>query len=162
MKECGTTLVELLVASAVGIIVLLGIGWFYLSTLRFSAQSSSQTFLQRQGTLIIDEMARQIVPANGLTKDPPAPNNCPANPSLWVSQPGVTGFYCFYLSGNTLFERRPDGSNMNLLSGSPAILTVNNVVFAVDPSQKRTAISFQLRDDKDNSMAFTIDLVAQN
>ena len=89
----GHTLVELLVVSLVGIVILLGLSGLYLSTLRFYDQSSSQTHLQSQGTLIINEMSRRILFASRLVQDPPT--NCPATPSLRVNQPGVTGFYCF-------------------------------------------------------------------
>jgi len=125
----GLSLVELVVASLVGIVILLGLSTFYLSTLRFYDQSSSQTQLQRQGTLIINEMSRRILFASRLVQDPPT--DCPATPSLRVTQPGVTGFYCFYQSGNQLFERRPDGSDFDLLAGTLRPISVNNVVFTL-------------------------------
>ena len=156
----GVGLAELLISISIGAILLLGISSFYLSSIRFYDQSSSQTYLQRQATLIIDEMARRIRFANGLVGNPPS--DCPATPSLKVTQPDLTGFYCFYQSEDgLLLERRPDGSEFNLLSGSPVPLTVNNVVFAVSGGMKVT-ISFQLNDDKSNSMAFATDLLTRN
>jgi len=162
LNERGFTLIELLVATAVGAIVLLGIGGFYVATVRFAEQSHSQTFLQRQGTMIIDEVARQVQWANGLTQNPSAPNNCPADPSLRVVQPGVVGSYCFYSSDDALYEQRPDGNILNLVSGSPVPLTVHDVTFILDPGQKRVILSFELRDDQSNSMMFTVDLTARN
>jgi prepilin-type N-terminal cleavage/methylation domain-containing protein len=54
VDERGTTLLELLIATVVGSVVLLGIGSFYAATSRSSGQDSAQTFLQRQGVLIIE------------------------------------------------------------------------------------------------------------
>ena len=176
MNERGFTLVELLVAIAVGVVVLLGIGGFFLSTLRFSAQSSSQTFLQRQGTIIIDEMARQIRFANGvLCKNPDAssilcPGACPANPSLKVIQPGVTGFYCFYQSGDQLFERTPTGGDINLLAGPvPLKLTPGSpITFCLNPTcdaatGSQVDINFQLSDGTGvEPMSFGVSLMVPN
>ncbi len=159
MNNRGLGLLELLVTTLVGVVILLGISSFYLATVRFYEQSSSQTFLQRQGTLIIDEMTRRIRFANGLIQDPPS--DCPATPSLKVTQPSVTGFYCFYQSGDQLLERLPDGTDFNLLRGSPAPLTVSNLVFTA-VGGKRVTIGFQLNDEKSNSMAFATDLTTQN
>src|SRR2546429_7800417 len=66
MNERGITLLELLVTLVVGSVVLLGAGSFYVATSRASRQDSAQTFLQRQGVLILEEMARQIRPAKSL------------------------------------------------------------------------------------------------
>ena len=155
----GIGLAELLIATLVGVIILLGIGSFYISSIRFYEQSSSQTFLQRQGTMIMDEMSRRIRFANGLVEDPPA--DCPATPSLKVTQPGLIGFYCFYQSSDQLLERLPDGSDFNLLEGTPRPISVSNVVFTAIGG-RRVTIGFQLNDETGNSMAFATDLVARN
>ncbi len=155
----GTGLVELLISILIGAVLLLGISSFYLSSVRFYDQSSSQTYLQRQATLIIDEMARRIRFANGLVGNPPS--DCPAVPSLKVTQPDLTGFYCFYQSEDGLLERLPDGSDFDLLKGPPVSLTLANLSFTV-VGGKRATINFQLNDDRGNTMAFTTDLATQN
>ena len=155
----GIGLAELLIATLVGVVMLLGIGSFFLSSVHFYEQSSSQTFLQRQGTMIMDEMSRRIQFANGLVEDPPS--DCPATPSLKVTQPGVTGFYCFYQSSDQLLERRPDGTDFNLLDGTPQPISISNVIFAATGG-KRVTINFQLNDDRGNTMAFATDLVTRN
>src|SRR2546421_1179932 len=66
MNKHGFTLLETLITVAIGSIVLLGFGSFYLATSRSSRQDSAQTFLQRQGGLIFEEMARQIRPSTSL------------------------------------------------------------------------------------------------
>ena len=161
----GLGLAELLIATLVGVVMLLGIGSFFISSIRFYEQSSSQTFLQRQGTLIMDEMSRQIQYANGLLVEDP-PSDCPGipgTPSLKVTQPGLTEteFYCFYQSSDQLLERRPDGSDFNLLDGTPQPISVSNVAFAATGGN-RVTIGFQLNDNRGNTMAFATDLVTRN
>ena len=155
----GFGLLEVLVSALLGSLVFVGITGFYLSTVNFYEQSSSQTFLQRQATLIIDEMARRVRFANGLVAN--HPSDCPASPSLKVTQPDLTGFYCFYQTGVGLLERRPDGSDFDLLKGPPVALTLANLSFTV-VGGKRATINFQLNDDRGNTMAFTTDLATQN
>ncbi len=158
VNNYGFGLLEALVSTLIGGLVLLGISSFYLSSVRFYDQSSSQTFLQRQATLIMDEMAQRIRFANGLVANPP---DCPETPSLKVTQPDLAGFYCFYQSGNGLLERRPDGSDFDLLKGPPISLTLANLSFAV-VGGKRATINFQLNDDRGNTMVFATDLATQN
>jgi prepilin-type N-terminal cleavage/methylation domain-containing protein len=55
----GFTLAELLVAAVVGAVVLLGMFSVYRATTTSFNQSSSRAYLQRQGTLALQEIARQ-------------------------------------------------------------------------------------------------------
>ena len=55
----GFTLAELLVAAVVGAVALLGVFSLYRATTTAFNQSSSQAYLQRQGTLALQEIARQ-------------------------------------------------------------------------------------------------------
>jgi Tfp pilus assembly protein PilV len=137
VNERGLTLLELLIAAALGTVVLLGLGQFYLATVRFGSQSNAQTFLQRQAVIIMDEMAQQIRPATGLAL---ATCGGVVN-SLQVTSGG--GTYCFYQSGTGLSETRPGGT-WNLLSGSPVTLQANSATFTL-PDAKTAAISFQLQ-----------------
>src|SRR6266516_3242896 len=123
--EKGSMLIAVMIASlslamVAGRVVVLGIGSFYVATLRASHQDSAQTFLQRQGVLIIDEMARQIRPATAFTR---GGCNADAN-SLQATQlinDNPVNF-CFYKNGTQLNEDRPGGT-ANLLVGSPVPLT---------------------------------------
>jgi Tfp pilus assembly protein PilV len=58
--ERGLSLVELLVAAMVATVVLGGLLSFYLATARSIGASAAQAGLQRQGTLALDEIARQV------------------------------------------------------------------------------------------------------
>src|SRR5262245_22443368 len=135
MKARGVTLLESLVALMVGSVVLLGIGSFYVATSRASGQASAQTFLQRQGVIIFEEMAQQIRPATSLA------DNCNGGNSLQVIN--ASGTFCFYQPDSThLNEDRPGGT-ANLLAGSPAPLTVSNFVPTISGSV--VTVSFELQ-----------------
>src|SRR2546427_12317610 len=93
MNERGVTLLESLIALVVGSVVLLGVGSFYVATSRSSSQDSAQTFLQRQGVLTMEEMARQIRPATSLA------DNCNGGNSLQAIN--ASGTFCFYQPDST-------------------------------------------------------------
>ncbi len=152
MNERGVTLLESLIALVVGSVVLLGVGSFYVATSRSSSQDSAQTFLQRQGVLTMEEMARQIRPATSLA------DNCNGGNSLQAIN--ASGTFCFYQPDSThLNEVRPGGT-ANLLTGSPVPLTVSNFVVSVAGSV--ATVSFQLQDNRQNSMTFTTALGSRN
>jgi len=141
-NEQAFTLMELLIATAIGVVVLLGIGSFYLSTLRFYEQSNAQTEVQRQATLALEEMTRQIRPARSLIL---ATCNGVAN-ALRVRN--ANGVFCFYQSSeNQLIEQRPppDGT-WNLLAGAQTSvsLTPGSLTFSITGPQ--VGIEFTLID----------------
>src|SRR5262245_61985182 len=119
MNKRGVTLLETLIALVVGSVVLLGASSLYVAASRASRQDSAQTFLQRQGVLILEEMAQQIRPATALATD------CNGANSLQVIN--ASGTFCFYQPDSThLNEVRPGGGTANLLTGSLVPLTVSN------------------------------------
>ena len=165
MNERGLTVLELLIAAAIGSVMLLGVTGFYLSALRFSAEGSSQTYLQRQGALVLDELARQIRPAtalaivtcNGSASSLQVTNTAPGGGSQTL---------CFRRSGSQLLEDLPGGTR-DLLSGSPSPLTVTS--FSPSWSGTAVTITLQLRDQTFNSydqshneLTFTTTLAKRN
>ena len=62
----GATLLELLVASLVFALVAIAMGSLYASTQRSMDVGSAQAFVQQQGTLIQEELSRQIISARQL------------------------------------------------------------------------------------------------
>ena len=154
MNERGASLLELLTALAVGSVVLLGISSFYLATLRFGTQADSQTFLQRQGVLILEEMARQIRPATALSV-----GECNADVNS-LHATNALGSFCFYRNGAQLAVDRPGGGTENLLAGSPVALRVSEFVSSL--SGTAASITFQLQDNAHNSMTFTTALARRN
>jgi prepilin-type N-terminal cleavage/methylation domain-containing protein len=176
MNERGVTLLESLIALAVGSVVLLGVGSLYVATSRSSAQDSAQTFLQRRGVLILDEMARQIRPATAVP--PPAAGLCKGGDTNSLKATNSLGDFCFYRANTCsqtikpcsatadcpqgeiclsnspqLLEDRPGGGTENLLAGSPVPLTVSSFVSSLSGSV--ATVTFQLQDNRQNSMTFT-------
>src|SRR5262249_48175923 len=149
MNERGVTLLESLLALAMGSIVLLGVGSLYSAMLRSGQQDNVQISLQRQGTFVTEEMARQIRTATVLNQATGLCRNVNSN-SLKVTQQVTTGLvnFCFYASqvcsrtitpctsnpdcpvGETcslsqqILEDRPGGVTENLLVGSVVPLAV--------------------------------------
>jgi type II secretory pathway pseudopilin PulG len=154
MNERGATLLESLIALALGSVVLLGVSSLYVATIRFSRQDDSQTFLQRQGVLIVEEMARQIRPATALTR---GVCNADVN-SLQITN--SLGSFCFYKNGTQLEEDRPGGGTADLLAGSPVPLTVSNFVTSL--SGIVATVTVELQDNAQNSMTFTTALGRRN
>ena len=99
MLQRGYTLLEVLVAAAIGAAVAVGLSGFFVATLRFGKDTDAQVALQRQGTAIAEELGRRLRQADGSPKieDPAAP---PLIPS------------CLPLSTNdlVLVIGNPDGS----------------------------------------------------
>src|SRR5688572_12413978 len=62
----GVTLVELLVAIPLVSIIAIGAGFLYLSARNALDLSTAESYVQRQGTLIEEEMVRQVSRANSL------------------------------------------------------------------------------------------------
>ena len=149
MNERGVTMIELLVATAIGGVMLLGMTGFYFSALRFNAEGNSQTYLQRQGVMVLDELARQIRPASALAI---ATCNGNANSLLVTNKDtlGVDQTWCFRKSGSQLLEDHlPAAGTRDLLAGSPSPLTVTS--FSPVLSGTGVTITFQLRDQTFNS-----------
>ena len=159
MNERGVTLLELLIATMLGSVVLLGIGSFSVATLRSSRQDSAQILLQSQGSLLIEALANEIRPATALH------DNCNGGNSLQVTN--TSGTSCLYLDSSS--AKLHKGSN-NLLGGFPS-LTVSNFTSDCirdssnppacinDPSNPANGfvgvtITFQLQDQAQNSMTF--------
>ena len=166
MGNRGFTLVELLVSLLAATVVLAGISSLYVFSQRVASESESQTFLQRQGTLVMDEMRQRILSASALTRgackatDPNSigvtntnflPNNSP---------------YCFYRSGatgaGTQLLMDTNGGTWNLLSDTATVLRVT--AFTTILNDPGVTITFQLSDQpiRGNSMTFTTDLTRRN
>lgn len=108
--EAGRTLLELVAALAV--VVLMG-GGAIVSLVTMLGDSGSQTFLQRQGRLIMEDLGREIRQASSLhiVNAGSPPGTCmdaitdmrAGTDALMVSNSG--GTYCFYLSANSRLVR---------------------------------------------------------
>ncbi len=172
MNQRGFTLIEALVALLVGTAVLFGISSFYVSALGFWRTSSSQTSLQRQGALILEEMAHQIRP--GTISMTPLQTCSGVGQSLRVQNPN--GTYCVRLDsagGNQIVEDLPGGASLNMFSGSPVALTAAAcspaTSFFTDPQNSANPptatavrVCFQLSDTSGNAMMFEAAITRRN
>jgi prepilin-type N-terminal cleavage/methylation domain-containing protein len=168
MNARGFTLPELLVAIAVGAVVLLGVGSFYVSSVRFSAASQSQAYLQERAGFIVEEMSRQIRPATvNMT------TGCRAGEtSLGVTN--SAGTFCFYRVAATdrFFRDSPGPATFDLLSGLPGVAALRVTAFTLcltTPPDATCAaggtaarITFELRDTRANSMTFVTSIARLN
>jgi type IV pilus assembly protein PilW len=123
----GFTLLELLVAIGVSGVVLFGLFSLYLMTTTSFAESDAQVWLQRQGTMALDEMARQIRRATATG------TGCLGAGSLQVQNAG--GTYCYYADDETgSFCQNLDGAGCrNLLAGGPTTIGLARQTSPADP-----------------------------
>ncbi|MGH7412340.1 MAG: PilW family protein [Candidatus Methylomirabilis sp.] len=160
-NERGFTLVELLVTSFLVGVVLLGVSALYVATTRAFDESSSQAALQRQGTLVMEELARQVRSATAITT-----TTCNGHAgSLQVTTAGVT--HCYYVGTNGELCQYSASTCRNLLAGSlrprvpgsQAQLTANPTSFTATPvGTNRADIDFRISDGMNASMEFKVSL----
>src|SRR2546428_11609578 len=83
MRQRGSSLLEVLVAAAIGVVVAIAIGNFFLTTLRLGKDMDAQAALQRQGTAIAEVIGRLAPPVVGplLVEDPAEPPVFPEPPA---------------------------------------------------------------------------------
>src|SRR5438093_12151625 len=80
MRERGSSLLEVLVAAAIGAGIVLGLTTFFLMTIRLGKDMGAQAALQRQGSAIAEELGRRARPVVGslTVEDPVNPPDTPA------------------------------------------------------------------------------------
>jgi type II secretory pathway pseudopilin PulG len=135
----GLSLVELLVAAMLTTIVAGGLFSAYVATTRSFGESSAQAALQRQGTLVLEEIGRQVrgaVEPNldfcegnadcierelaGRPRHALSRATCNGNPdSLWVRTAAETaaGDICYYARADGALCETRGGTCRNLLAG---------------------------------------------
>ena len=172
MNQRGFTLMEVLLAALIGAVVLLGIGSFYISMVNAYKQGNDQALVQRQATMIQDELARQILPAYGVTSGPCGGGTTSTNSQL-VNLPDGK-FLCFYQQADQMSEcdvANPSttticvpGTVRNLLGGSPTPLRASGLVFQREAGGSSVAITFQLQDAKSilNPVSFGMRVTVRN
>jgi hypothetical protein len=135
----GLSLVELLVAAVLTTVVAGGLFSAYIATTRSFGESSAQAALQRQGTLVLEEIGRQVrgaVEPNletcagnadcieralaGRPRHALSLDTCNGNPdSLWVRTAAETaaGDICYYARFDGALCEVRGGTCRNLLAG---------------------------------------------
>jgi len=172
MNQRGFTLMEVLLAALIGAVVLLGIGSFYISMVNAYKRGNDQALLQRQATMIQDELARQILPAYGVASGP-CGGGTTTTDSLLVNLPDGK-LRCFFQQADQMFECEilaptnvnlcVQGTTRNLLNGSPTSLPASGLVFQREAGGSSVAITFQLQDAKSilNPVSFGMRVTVRN
>ena len=138
MDQRGLSLIELLVAAMLTTVVAGGLFSAYVATTRSFGESSAQAALQRQGTLVLEEIGRQvrgaIVPKG--ESPPPRPalsvDTCNGNPdSVWVRT--AAGEMCFYARDDGALCEYRGTTCRNLLAGGLKTISLLRQPAVPDP-----------------------------
>src|SRR2546426_750058 len=81
MRQRGSSVLEILVATAISVTAFLAIVSFFLATLRFGRDMDAQAALQRQGSVIAEELGRRLRQMGGGSPGIEDPANPPATPA---------------------------------------------------------------------------------
>lgn len=92
----GFTIAEIMVVAAIFLFVAIAVTSFYLSTVRGFSLASAQAFVQRQGTFIEEEVARQLQPALALQVATCGPPGATASLIYERYIGGATSYWCMY------------------------------------------------------------------
>ena len=145
----GITLTELLIGTAVFMLVVLGIGSLYLSARRGLDIGGAEAFVQRQGTLVQDRLTRELRTANSIQVATcgEVPGSMSANKSIIYTLvfPGrttnATEFWCIYefkrpsLPFSTLWRCPLANASANqTCTGSPPTVSAENLLPPVPDS----------------------------
>ena len=157
------TLIELLVAVLIGVVILLGVGSLYWYMTRAWVESNDQIAMQRQGSLVVQEITRVVIASNGILGGTCGPAGNPASlpvrvPALALPEtttPPSQAHFCFYWTANPggLVECRFDpavstactAAGRNLLLGDPTPQTM-----------QATAVTFTVVNSSIVDVAFTV------
>jgi prepilin-type N-terminal cleavage/methylation domain-containing protein len=170
----GFTLVEVIVASLATGVILAGLSVLYLSASRAFTESDSQAVLQRQGTLALEEIARQVRSAN--TDLTLVTCNDVAN-ALRVTN--SRGTYCYYAGGEGQLCEAVGANCRNLLAGAlkplallrqppadprcpPGAPSNGYCLVATHTGDTQADFAFTIADAEGNATAFSISLTRRN
>jgi hypothetical protein len=161
------TLIELLVAAVIGVVVLLGAGSFYWHMTRAWVASNDQIAMQRQGSLVLQEISRIVIASNGILGGTCGPAGNPASLPVRVPVSALPEtatsqvHFCFYWTANPggLVECRFDpavstlctAAGRNLLLGDPTPQTM-----------QATAVTFTVVNSSIVDVALTVQAMDGN
>jgi prepilin-type N-terminal cleavage/methylation domain-containing protein len=141
MNERGVTILELIVALAIGTVVMLGAGALYRTATWSAKEDFSEAHLQNQASLVVAEIQRQVEAASTIAACYPGSDcivaecdgqngSTAVSTFLYVAQPDGS-IYCFYRTtdGRFMQYRQPasgSSGHWNMLSPSAAPLIVTD------------------------------------
>lgn len=108
IDERGITLTEVMIVAAIGLMVLLGLGGFYLNSQSTWLDASSQAITQREATLVTEAIA-DTAQASAQAIWAPSPDADHAQVSFYRHDDLVTPSWCFWWSpADSLIHQGPD------------------------------------------------------
>jgi len=164
------TLIELLVAVLIGVVILLGAGSFYVNMTRAWVASNDQVAMQRQGSLVVQEISRVVIASNGILGGTCGPAGNPASlpvqvptdalPETTVANGGQKNF-CFYWTANPggLVECRFDPAVSTLCTAAGRNLLLGD---ATPQTMQATAVTFTPSNSSIVDVAFTLQAMDGN
>ena len=169
-NQRGVTLIELLVAVLLGVVVLLGAGSFYSYMTRAWVASNDQVAMQRQGSLVLQEISRVIIASNGILGGTCGPAGNPASlpvqvptdalPETTVANGGQKNF-CFYWTANPggLVECQFDPAVSTLCTAAGRNLLLGD---ATPQTMQATAVTFTPPNSSIVDVTFTVQAMDGN
>lgn len=159
-NERGFGLVELLVTVLLTGVVVLGLGSLYIATTRAFGESNSQAALQRQGTLVLEELGRRVRSATAVTT-----TTCNTHAISLNATASGGGSHCYYVGSNGELCQYDGTTCRNLLTGSlrphvpgsQAVLTATSITANI-PVTNQANVAFTITDGLNNSMTFNTSL----
>ena len=169
-NQRGVTLIELLVAVLIGVVILLGAGSFYWNMTRAWVASNGQIAMQRQGSLVLQEISRIVIASNGILGGTCGPAGNPASlpvrvptdalPETTVAQGGQKHF-CFYWASSPggFVECRFDPAVNTLCTAAGRNLLLGG---ATPLNMQATAVTFTVVNSSIVDIAFIVQAMDGN
>lgn len=111
MDERGLTLTEVTIVAAIGLLVLLGLGGFYLNSQSTWLDASSQSITQREATLIAQAVAERAQ-GSGRAIASPVPDSQHEQVAFYPYGTSPTADWCFWWDpADSLIHHGPDPAN---------------------------------------------------
>jgi hypothetical protein len=111
LDERGLTLTEVTIVAAIGLLVLLGLGGFYLNSQATWLDASTQSITQREATLIAHAIADRARESRSAIVTP-VPDAEHAQVAFFAPGSGTTADWCYWWNpGDSLVHHGPDPAN---------------------------------------------------
>lgn len=111
LDERGLTLTEVTIVAAIGLLVLLGLGGFYLNSQATWLDASAQAITQREATLVSEAISDLARVSAGATAQP-VPDADHGQVHLFLHGNPGTAFWCYWWDpSDSLVHHGPDPAN---------------------------------------------------
>jgi Tfp pilus assembly protein PilV len=138
LDERGLTLTEVTIVAAIGLLVLLGLGGFYLNSQSTWLDASSQSITQREATLVSEALADSIrASGSAIASDDGNPEHGRVQLFRYNE---TTPYWCYWWHADSLIHHGP-----NLATDRGAVLSSKAERFQVDADTSIVRVALRLR-----------------